>query len=87
MVNIQPVQVFTEYGPTYAVKFNLTLIQDNLIDLAKFQYNLCDINEVILYSGNLTMQNPDYDLWNSGPDINKDAYVWATTELGLTIIP
>lgn len=87
MVNIQPIQVFTNYGAKYAVKFNLISIEDNLSNFCKFQYFLCDEYEVNLYSGNLTMNNPDYDLWNSGPDINKDAYLWATTELGLTIIP
>lgn len=87
MVNIQPVQVFTQYGPKYAVKFNLDSIQDNLETFAIFKFDLCDENDVVLYSGNLTMNEPDYSLWNEGPNINQDAYVWATTELGITIIP
>jgi hypothetical protein len=87
MVNIQPVQVFTNYGTKNAVKFNLDSINDNLENFCIFQYQLCDINDVILYSGNLTMNDPDYRLWNEGPNINNDAYVWATTELGINIIP
>ena len=87
MVNIQPVQVFTNYGPTNATQFNLIIIEDDLKSFAKFQYFLCDTNGISLYSGNLTMNEPDYSLWNSGPDINQDAYIWATTELGLIIIP
>lgn len=86
MVNIQPVQVFTNYGPKLAVKFNLNSINDNLESFCIFQYQLCDQNEVLLYSGNLTMNEPDYSLWNADSDINQSAYIWATTELGLTII-
>jgi hypothetical protein len=87
MINIKPVQVFTNYGPKLAVKFNLNSIDDDLQSFCKFQYFLCDENGASLYSGNLTMNEPDYSLWNSGTNINQDAYVWATTELGLTIIP
>ncbi len=87
MVNIQPVQVFTNYGLKYAVKFNLDSINDNLESFCIFQYQLCDVNEVPLYSGNLTINEPDYTLWNESSDINQSAYIWATTELGLTIIP
>ena len=87
MVNIQPVQVFTNYGPTYATQFDLIIIEDNLKNFATFKYNLCDLNGVPLYNGNLTMNEPDYSLWNADSDINQSAYIWATTELGLTIIP
>lgn len=86
MVNIQHVQVFTNYGPKLAVKFNLNSIDDDLRSFCKFQYFLCDENETPLYSGNLTMNEPDYSLWNADSDINQSAYIWATTELGLTII-
>lgn len=86
MVNIQPVQVFTNYGPTEATQFNLIIIEDDLQSFAKFQYFLCDASNLNLYSGNLTMNNPEYDLWNSETDINQAAYIWATNELGLIII-
>ena len=87
MVNIQPVQVFTNYGAKYATKFNLDIVNDNLESFCIFQYQLCDEYGVSLYSGNLTMSEPDYDLWNTQTDINEAAYIWATNELGLTIIP
>ena len=87
MVNIQPVQLFTNYGTTSATQFNLIIIEDDLKSFAKFQYFLCDANGVSLYSGNLTMNEPDYSLWNATPDINQSAYIWATNELGLIIIP
>lgn len=86
MINIQPIQVFTNYGPTNATKFNLIIIEDDLKSFAKFQYFLCDENGINLYSGNLTMNEPQYSIWNTTNDINQDAYIWATDELGLTII-
>lgn len=86
MVNIQPVQLFTNYGVKDAVKFDLIIIQDNLESIARFQYNLLDIDEVILYSNNLIMEGQDYIDWNNENDINQAAYVWAANELGLTIV-
>lgn len=87
MVNIQPVQLFTNYGPANATKLNLIVIEDDLKSFAKFQYFLCDANEISLYSNNLTMNEPDYTNWNNDTDINAAAYTWAAAELGLTIIP
>lgn len=87
MVNIQPVQLFTNYGVKDAVKLNLIIIEDDLSSFAKFQYFLCDSNEISLYSNNLTMNEPDYTNWNNDTDINQAAYVWAADQLGLTIIP
>lgn len=86
MKNIQPKQVFFNGVETNATQFNLKIINDNLLDTAIFYYQLFDANKTPLVSGNLTMNNPDYDVWGASEDINLSAYEWAATKLNLTII-
>jgi hypothetical protein len=85
MKNIQPKQVFFNGIETDATQFNLRIINDNLFDSAVFYYQLFDVNSTPLVSGNLTMTNPDYDLWNGVSDINYSAYQWAATKLNITL--
>ena len=43
-------------------------------------------NIIQVAQGNLTMTGEDYVLWNDGPEINDEAYVWATTKLNITLV-
>lgn len=85
MKNIQPKQVYYNGIELDATQFSLKIIYDNLFDSAIFSYQLYDANTTPLVSGNLTMTNPDYDLWNGDSDINNSAYQWAATSLNLTL--
>jgi hypothetical protein len=85
MKNIQPRIVFFNGVETNATKFNLQIINDNLLNSAVFYYQLFDNNTTPLISGNLTMTNPDYDLWNGVSDINYSAYQWAASKLNITL--
>lgn len=85
MKNIQPKQVYFNGVETSATKFNLQIINDNLKDSAIFFYQLFDVLNTPLVSGNLTMGEPDYDLWNGDNDINNSAYQWAATKLNLIL--
>jgi hypothetical protein len=86
MQNIQPKQVYANGIEQNATQFNLQIINDNLIDSAIFNYQLLDAYSSPLISGNLTMTNPDYDLWNGDSDINYSAYQWAATKLNVTLV-
>lgn len=85
MKNIQPKQVFYNGIEYNATQFSLQIINDNLFNGAIFYYQLYDVNSTPLVSGNLTMTNPDYDLWNGDSDINNSAYQWASTKLNLIL--
>ena len=85
MKNIQPRIVFFNGVETNATKFNLQIINDNLLNSAVFYYQLFDDNTTPLISGNLTMSEPDYNVWGSTADINLAAYQWAATQLNITL--
>lgn len=86
MQNIQPKQVYANGVEIQATQLSLQVINDNLKDNAIFFYQLFDENSTPLVSGNLTMTNPDYDLWNGDNDINYSAYQWAASLLNLTLV-
>jgi hypothetical protein len=82
MKTIQPVSIWYNGKTCTATIFSLTCINDNLKDSATFYYQLLDASLVQLAQGNLTMGLPDYTTdWTT----NSAAYLWAATQLGLTI--
>jgi hypothetical protein len=46
-----------------------------------------DTQGLQLSAGNLTINEPDYSVWDSTADINQSAYEWICNELSLTLIP
>lgn len=68
------------------------IINDNLSDQAQFYWwiaeNGYETESVgsTLTSGNLTINEPEYSVWDNTADINQEAYVWICTQLGLTLI-
>jgi hypothetical protein len=82
MKTIAPVTIWLNGNNYTATIFSLSCINDNLIDSAIFYYQLLDSNLVQLSQGNLTMSLPDYTTdWTT----NSAAYLWAATQLNLTI--
>lgn len=86
MQNIQPKQIYFNGLEVEATKFNLQTNFDNLLNKAIFYWQLFDVNNTPLMSGELTMINPDYDLWNGDANINYSAYQWAAAILNITLV-
>jgi len=82
MKTIQPVSIWFNGKTDNATIFSLTCINDNLLNSATFYFQLLDATLASIASGNLTMVEPDYTAdWTT----NNAAYLWAATQLGLTI--
>lgn len=85
MKQIQPFTLWVNGQEKTATLFNLIIINDNLLNSATFYWQLLDADAVKLQDGNLTMGEPDYDVWGASADINLAAYQWAATQLNLTL--
>ena len=85
MKQIQPIQIWVNGQEQTASVFNLIIINDNLTNSATFYWQLLDADAVKLQDGNLTMGEPDYNVWGASADINLAAYQWAATKLNLTL--
>lgn len=88
-MKIKPVSTWQEGQEVLATEFVLTSSFDNLKDSANFSYSLYKDENVSfgnspLVTGQLTMVNPEYNLWNDSSSINNDAYTWALAKLNLT---
>lgn len=86
MKQIQPKQVYYNGVELNATLFNLQIINDNLFNSAIFYWQLFDESNTPLTSGNLTIGEPDYDVWGASADINLSAYQWAATKLNLILV-
>jgi hypothetical protein len=85
MKQIQPIQIWVNGANQTATLFSLIIINDNLTNSATFYYQLLDADAVKLTEGNLTMGEPDYDVWGSTSDVNQAAYDWAASKLSITL--
>lgn len=86
MKQIQPIQIWVNGGDQTATLFSLIIINDNLTNSATFYWQLLDADAVKLADGNLTIGEPDYDVWGSSADINLAAYDWAASKLNITLV-
>jgi hypothetical protein len=85
MQAIQPLTLWVNGTQQTATLFNLQSINDNLINSATFYWQLLDADAVKLVDGNLTMGEPDYDIWSSAQDVNQAAYQWAAAQLNIRL--
>lgn len=82
MKTIIPQQIWVNGKTITASIFQLSCNYDNLLNSAVFYYALFDINLIQLVDGNIEMIEPNYSTdWAT----NNAAYLWAATQLGLTI--
>jgi hypothetical protein len=82
MKTIQLFQFWVNGKTVTASIFQLSCDYDNLINCAIFKYTLFDSNLLELINGSITMIEPYYSIdWAT----NNAAYLWAATQLGLTI--
>ena len=92
MKQIEPVQIWVNGSVQTGSWINAYIINDNLFDSATFYWAIFadgaepDTQGLQLSEGNLTINEPDYSVWDSTADINLAAYQWICTELGLTLI-
>jgi hypothetical protein len=86
MKAIQPVTIWVNGENKQGVWLNAYIINDNLSDSATFYWNILNVTELQLAQGNLTISGQSYIDWNANPDINDDAYLWISLQLGLTLI-
>jgi hypothetical protein len=93
MKAIQPVQIWVNGSLQTGTWINAYIINDNLQDSATFYWAIFadgvepDTQANKLSEGNLTINEPDYSVWDSTADINQSAYEWICNELSLTLIP
>ena len=89
---IEPVQIWVNGQVQTGTWINASIINDNLKDSATFYWVILqDGSEpntpgTQISSGNLTINEPDYSVWDSTADINQSAYEWICDQLGLTLI-
>jgi len=86
MKQIQPIQIWVNGADQTATLFSLIIINDNLTNSATFYWQLLDADAVKLTDGNLTINEPDYDVWGSTSDVNQAAYDWAASKLNITLV-
>ena len=86
MKQIQPFQIWVNGQEVTATLFNLIIINDNLLNSATFYWQLLDADAVKLQDGNLTIGEPDYDVWGASADVNQAAYEWAASKLNITLV-
>ena len=85
MKQIAPLTLWVNGQQATATLFNLIIINDNLLNSATFYWQLLDADAAKLADGNLTIGEPDYDVWGSTTDVNQAAYEWAASELNITL--
>jgi len=85
MKQIQPISIWVNGANQTATLFSLIIINDNLTNSATFYWQLLDADAVKLTDGNLTIGEPDYDVWGSSADINQAAYEWAASKLNIIL--
>lgn len=86
MKQIQPFSLWVNGQQVTATLFSLIIINDNLFNSATFYWQLLDADASKLADGNLTMGEPDYDVWGASADINLAAYEWAASKLNITLV-
>jgi hypothetical protein len=86
MKQIQPISIWVNGANQTATLFSLIIINDNLTNSATFYWQLLDADASKLADGNLTIGEPDYDVWGSTADVNQAAYDWAASKLNITLV-
>jgi hypothetical protein len=86
MKQIAPLTLWVNGQNQTATLFSLIIINDNLTNSATFYWQLLDADASKLADGNLTISEPDYNVWGLTADINQAAYEWAASELNITLV-
>jgi hypothetical protein len=93
MKKIEPVQIWVNGSVQTGSWINAYINKDDLQSFAIFTWEIYqdgsepDTQGLQLSAGNLTINEPDYSVWDSTADINAAAYAWICDQLSLTLIP
>ena len=83
---ILPFDVSSNGETKVAVSLRLYVSYDDLRRQAAFQYALCDVNNLVIYEGQLLINGTTYLNWGTSGDFNQEAYVIVASALNLTLI-
>jgi hypothetical protein len=100
MKAIQPVTLWVNGQQQQADFLNAVIVNDNLSTSATFFYELIDqvvtpsndpegsdhVANIVLASGNITIDGQEYTNWGASADINDDAYAIIAGKLNLTLV-
>ena len=88
MKQIEPIQIWVNGQIKTGNYINCYISYDNLKDFATFFWAIysAEIDGILISSGEETMTEPDYSIWDTTSDINQSAYEWVCNKLGLTLI-
>ena len=88
MKKIQAIQIWVSGQLETGSWINAIIINDNLLNSATFYWSIytAETGGNKISEGNLTINEPDYSVWDNTADINLAAYQWICSQLGLTLI-
>ena len=86
MKAIQPLDIWSSGETKTATYIKLYLSYDDLASVAALHYSLCDVNDTIIYEGQVMITDDTYLNWGASGDSNTEAYVIAATQLNLTLV-
>ena len=86
MKAIQPIDLWVDGELKQATQLTLILTFDNLDTEAVFGYTLGDSDNNAFVTGRLPIEGTDYQAWGQSTDANTDAYVFAASQLNLTLV-
>jgi hypothetical protein len=85
MRDIQPLDIWSNGETKVAVCIRLYVSYDDLSTQAAFQYALCDVDNVVIYEGQILINGTTYLDWGLSTDSNQEAYVIAANALNITL--
>jgi hypothetical protein len=86
MRNITPLDVWVDGEIKQATNLTLIITYDNLESDGVFEYVLSDRDNNAFVKGELAITGTDYVTWGQSTNANDDAYVFAATQLNLTLV-
>ena len=86
MKPILPFDIWNNGETKVAVSLRLYVSYDDLSSQAAFQYGLCDVNNSVIYEGQLVIDGTTYLNWGTSGDANNQAYTITATALNITLV-
>ena len=86
MKPILPFDIWNNGETKVAVSLRLYVSYDDLSSQAAFQYALCDVNNSVIYEGQLIIDGTTYLNWGTSGDTINQAYTIAATALNITLV-
>jgi len=93
MKEITPIQLWQNGQNKTATHLGLTLVHDNLQDVAVFSYRLCsyigqgeDQTLDVIATGAVTIEGQEYEDWGVNLPANEEAYIIACQKLNLSLV-